>query len=307
MSAQAAVPTRAAVMSQAGHENFPVASRLLGRRDRGHLLAIYGFARLVDDIGDEAEGNRLALLDWVEEKVGRIYAGETPEHPVMRALASTVRASGLPPGPFRRLIEANRSDQVVGRYATFDELLDYCWLSAAPVGELVLHVFGAASAERIALSDKICAGLQVTEHLQDVAEDYARGRVYLPAEDLARFGCDEDDLGAAATTPELRALIAFEADRARTLLADGAPLARRLPPRPALAVTAFVAGGRAALDALARAGYDVFGARPRPTRRAFLAAFAVSMTPWPRTRKTRGAVRARPEAEPPTSSGVIPR
>jgi squalene synthase HpnC len=261
-------------MSHAADENFPVASRLLGRRARRHLLAVYGFARLVDDIGDEAEGDRLALLDWAEEELDRVYAGQGPEHPVMRALAPTVRECPLPAEPFRRLIEANRRDQAVTRYESFDELLDYCRLSAAPVGELVLHVFEAATPERLALSERICAGLQVTEHLQDVAEDYARGRVYLPADDLARFGCDEDDLRAATAAPELRALIAFEADRARALLADGAALARRLSPRPGLAVAAFVAGGRAALDALARAGYDVLAERARPTRRGFAASFA---------------------------------
>lgn len=274
MSAPPTVASRDAVMSQARDENFPVATRLLGRRARGHLLAIYGFARLVDDIGDEADGDRLALLDWAEEEVDRLYSGATPEHPVMRALAPTVRACALPPVPFRRLIDANRRDQVVARYETFDELLDYCRLSAAPVGELVLHVFGAATPERIALSDRICAGLQVTEHLQDVGEDHARGRVYLPAEDLATFGCEEDDLGAPAATPELRTLIAFEADRARTLLATGAPLARQLSLRPGLAVAVFIAGGRAALDALARCGHDVLGARARPTRRGVAAAFA---------------------------------
>jgi squalene synthase HpnC len=274
VSAPAVVPARAAVMSQAADENFPVAGRLLGRRARRQLLAIYGFARLVDDIGDEAEGDRLALLDWAEEELDRVYAGQDPEHPVMGALAPTVRDCALPAEPFRRLIEANRRDQAVTRYESFDELLDYCRLSAAPVGELVLHVFGAATPERLALSERICAGLQVTEHLQDIAEDHARGRVYLPADDLARFGCDEDDLRAATATPELRALIAFEADRARALLADGAPLARRLSPRPGLAIAAFVAGGRAALDALARAGYDVLADRPRPTRRGFAASFA---------------------------------
>jgi squalene synthase HpnC len=274
VSAPAVVPARSAVMSQSADENFPVASRLLGRRARGHLLAVYGFARLVDDIGDEAEGDRLALLDWAEEELDRVYGGQDPEHPVMRALVPTVRECALPPEPLRRLIEANRRDQTVTHYESFDELLDYCRLSAAPVGELVLHVFRAATSERLALSERICAGLQVTEHLQDVAEDHSRGRVYLPAEDLARFGCDDDDLSAATATPQLRALIAFEADRARALLADGAPLARLLSPRPGLAVAAFVAGGRAALDALAHAGYDVLADRPRPTRRGLAAAFA---------------------------------
>jgi squalene synthase HpnC len=258
------VPSREAVMAQVGNENFPVASHLLGRRERGHLLALYGFARLVDDLGDEAPGDRAALLDWLEADLDRVYAGALPEHPVMRALAPTVASCRLPDGPFRRLIEANRRDQVHTRYETFEELLGYCQLSAAPVGELVLHVFGAASAERVALSDRVCAALQVIEHLQDAAEDHARGRVYLPREDLASFGCTEAELGAGAVSPALRELLAFEATRARALLDAGAPLAGTLAIRARLAVAGFVAGGRAALDALERAGYEVLGGRPRP-------------------------------------------
>lgn len=212
------LPSRQAVMVQARSENFPVAMWLLGPRTRRHLLAIYGFARLVDDIGDEADGDRLALLDQVEREL------DAPEHPVLRELAVTVRECALPREPFLRLIEANRRDQVVTRYGSFEELLDYCRLSAAPVGELVLHVFGAATAERIALSDRICAALQVIEHLQDVEEDRARGRVYIGAFDAAAH--------------------------ARSLLAQGAPLVRTLSGRARLAVAGFVAGGRVALDEL---------------------------------------------------------
>jgi squalene synthase HpnC len=186
----------------------------------------------------------------------------------MRALVPTVHTLGLPRGPFGRLIEANRRDQGVVRYATFEDLLEYCRLSAAPVGELVLHVFGAATPERISLSDRICAGLQVTEHLQDVAEDRSRGRVYMPSADLARFGCTGAVLCAASPSDGFTALMAFEVQRARALLAEGAPLIGHLPLRPALAVAGFVAGGRSALDAIERAGYDVLGRHPRPTRRA---------------------------------------
>jgi squalene synthase HpnC len=264
-------PTRAAVMAQAGSENFPVATRLVGTRRRAHLLAIYGFARLVDDAGDEAAGDRPALLDGIEHDLDRLYASETPEHAVLRALAPTVLALGLPAAPFRRLIEANRRDQTIDRYPTLSSLLDYCQLSAAPVGELVLHVFGAATPDRVRLSDQICAGLQVTEHLQDVAEDRERGRVYLPAEDLAHFGCTDADLLARTPSRAFTELMAFEVTRARALLADGAPLIRRLPPSGALAVTGFVAGGRAALDALQAGGYDVLGGRPRPSRSTFAA------------------------------------
>jgi squalene synthase HpnC len=272
MSAVAA-PSRGAVMAQARSENFPVASRLLPRRLGGHLLAIYGFARLVDDLGDEAPGDRLALLDWAEEELDRIYAGAEPEHAVMRELAPTVQACGLPPEPFRRLIAANRHDQAVSRYETFDDLLAYCRLSAAPVGELVLHVFGAATPDRIVLSDAVCAGLQLTEHLQDVGEDHARGRVYLPREDRERFGCGEAELAGTTATPPLRGVIAFEAARARGLLAAGAPLTRRLPARARLAVAGFVAGGRAALDGLQRAGWDPLANSAGRARRDFATAF----------------------------------
>jgi phytoene/squalene synthetase len=213
------LPDREAVMAQADAENFPVALWLLGPRTRRHLLAIYGFARLVDDVGDEVDGDRLALLDTVEQEL------DAPQHPVMLAVARTAGECRLPREPFLRLIEANRRDQVMTRYSSFDELLGYCRLSAAPVGELVLHVLGAATADRIALSDRICAGLQVIEHLQDVDEDRARGRVYI---------CDRDGATRAA----------------RALLDDGAPLVRGLRGRARLAVAGFVAGGRAALDAL---------------------------------------------------------
>jgi squalene synthase HpnC len=270
-------PTRAAVMAQAGSENFPVATRIVGARRRSQLLAVYGFARLVDDAGDEAAGDRTALLDEIEADLDRLYASAAPEHPVLQALVPTVRALDLPSDPFRRLIEANRRDQVTDRYPSFAALLDYCQLSAAPVGELVLHIFGAASADRIRLSDQVCAGLQVTEHLQDVAEDRGRGRVYLPAEDLTRFGCTDDDLRAPAPSRAFAALMAFEVTRARALLAAGAPLIRRLEPRAALAVAGFVAGGRAALDAVEGAGYNVLSARPRPTRWSFAAALVTTL------------------------------
>jgi squalene synthase HpnC len=248
----AGLPTSEQVLSQAGDENFTVANVILGHRHVRHLTAIYGFARLVDDVGDEAAGDRGALLDLVELELRRVFSNTTddpPQHPLMIELAATVRECALPVGPFERLIEANRMDQVITRYETFDQLLAYCQLSAAPVGELVLGVFGAATPKRVALSDRVCAGLQVVEHLQDIAEDRIRDRVYLPREDLIRFGCDDGDL-SADPSDSLRALIAFEAGRARSLLGSGAPLARTLRLRPRIAVAGFVAGGRRALDSL---------------------------------------------------------
>lgn len=252
-------------MAQARSENFPVASRFLPRRQRSHMRALYGFARLVDDAGDEAAGDRLELLDWLEDELEKVYRG-LPEHPLMRRLAPTVRECRIPAEPFRRLIEANRQDQRMSTYETIDDLLGYCELSANPVGHLVLHVFGAATRERMRLSDAVCSGLQLTEHCQDVAEDAARGRIYLPAADMRRFGCTAADLSGPAASDRLRALIAFEVDRARALLDHGLPLVGSLRGRPALAVAA-VAGGRAALDAIERAGHEVLGGPPRPSRR----------------------------------------
>jgi squalene synthase HpnC len=261
----AAVPGAAEVMAKAAHENFPVASALLGPATRRHLLAVYGFARLVDDLGDEAAGDREALLDWLEHELELAYAG-TPTHPLMQRLAATIGERSLPRRPFERLIAANRQDQRVARYASFAELAAYCELSANPVGELVLHVFGAADQRRVRLSDAVCTGLQLVEHWQDVREDAERGRIYLPQEDLDRFGVGERDLHAESAAPPLRALMAFEVARARALLLAGAPLTRRLRGRQGLAVALFVAGGLAALDAIERARCDVLARAPRPSR-----------------------------------------
>jgi squalene synthase HpnC len=250
----ASLPTREQVLPQARRENFTVASAILGRRRARHLMAIYGFARLVDDVGDESPGDRDALLDLIALELSGVFAdagAPRPRHPLMHALAVTVRECGLPRLPFERLIEANRVDQVVSHYETFEQLLDYCGLSAAPVGQLVLGIFAAATPERVALSDRVCAGLQVVEHLQDIAEDHRRGRVYMPREDLARFGCSEQDLDSEPPSAPLRALIEFESARARVLLASGGPLARTLPPAPRIAVAGFAAGGLRALDTLA--------------------------------------------------------
>ena len=252
-------------MAQAPAENFPVASRLLPARVRADLLGVYGFARLVDNAGDEAPGDRLALLDELEEDLERAYApAETPAHPLIAALRPMIAARSLPIEPFRRLIEANRRDQLIHRYRSFDELVGYCALSANPVGELVLGIFDAVTPERIALSDRICTGLQLVEHWQDVAEDYRRGRVYLPAEDLERFGVTEEELAASAASSAFKGLMEFEVARARRLLDEGAPLIRTLAGRAAFAVAAFVAGGRSALGAIERAEFDVLASRPRP-------------------------------------------
>jgi len=266
-------PAADAVMARARTENFPVASRMLPRRVRSHLLALYGFARLVDELGDSLPGDRLDALDWLEAELDRAFEGRA-EHPLLVRLTPTLRECALPREPFVRLIEANRLDQRVSRYATWEQLRAYCALSADPVGELVLRVLGSATPERISLSDSICTALQLTEHCQDVAEDLAHGRVYLPEEDLARFGATIEELSAAHAGGPLREVLAFEVARARGLLREGAPLIGELNGRARLALAGFVAGGRAALDAIERAGYDVLPGPPRSGNRRRLLALA---------------------------------
>jgi squalene synthase HpnC len=258
-------PAADAVMARAQTENFPVASRLLPPREREDLLAIYGFARLVDELGDSDEippAERLPALDWLEGELDRAFQGRA-EHPLLVRLQPTLRERALTREPFVRLIEANRLDQRVKHYATWEQLRGYCALSADPVGELVLAVFGMATPERIALSDSICTALQLLEHCQDVAEDLAVGRVYIPAEDLDRFAVTRGDLAAAHAGQGVREVIAFEVVRARRLLAQGAPLIGELHGRPRFAVAAFVAGGASALGAIERARYDVLAGPPR--------------------------------------------
>ncbi len=296
-------PSAREVMARAETENFPVASRVLPARARAHLLAVYGFARLVDELGDSAPGDRLQALDWLEDELDRAFAG-TAEHPLMRRLSATVRECELPREPFVRLIEANRTDQRVARYETWEQLRGYCALSANPVGEIVLGVFGRATPARVALSDAICTALQLAEHCQDVAEDYAAGRVYLPREDLERFGCelgltgltglgaDRGPASGAATTqpsPEarrlaaerLRQVIAFEVARGRRLLDDGAPLIDQLHGRERLAVAGFHAGGRAAFTAVERAGFDVLDGAPKASSPRRLVALLATLLKRP--------------------------
>ena len=254
----------ARIDARAGGENFPVASLFAPRAARPHLRAIYGFARLVDTIGDEASGDRLALLDELERELDG-----PPRTAVMRRLHETIAACGLPREPFARLIEANRIDQRVSRYETWDELREYCRHSAEPVGRLVLGVYGrAGEPELVAASDDVCTGLQLVNFLQDPPRDLALGRVYLPQEDLRRHAVAESDL-AGPWSERVAALLAFEAARARPLLERGLPLARALGGRVGRSVALFARGGLAALDALERARWDVFSGRPAPSRLTF--------------------------------------
>ncbi|WP_250279162.1 squalene synthase HpnC [Frankia sp. Cppng1_Ct_nod] len=295
------------VLRAASAENFPVSPLILPARARRHLFALYGFARLVDDIGDEATGDRVALLDTLEADLDRIWGG-TPTLPVIQALAPTVRECGLQPEPFRRLVAANRQDQLVTRYDTFDDLLRYCTLSADPVGHMVLGVFGIQTPDRVALSDRICTALQLVEHIQDVAEDLAAGRIYLPGEDLDAFGVREQDLARPTASPAVRELIAFQVLRARRVLDEGTPLVNLVNGRLRLLFAGFVGGGRGALDAVRRADFDVLGGAPTAPKPR-IARFALTVALASATPSARRAGRAARVGLPPlvTGGGTITR
>ncbi|MEU1183386.1 squalene synthase HpnC [Streptomyces sp. NPDC005820] len=286
-------------LDKAADENFPVAPFFLPRAWREDLMAVYGFARLVDDIGDgdlapggadaallgapaaDAE-DRMLLLDAVETDLRRVFEASPgsrggPRHPLLRALLPTVRRHSLTPEPFLGLIAANRQDQLVKRYETYDDLLAYCELSANPVGRLVLAVTGTSTPERIRRSDAICTALQIVEHLQDVAEDLGRDRVYLPAADMKRFHVREADLAAPSAGASVRALVAYEAQRARDLLNEGAPLVGSVHGRLRLLLAGFVAGGRAAIHAIAAAEYDVLPGPPKPGKLRLLREVGVTL------------------------------
>ena len=280
------LPSEAEILGRAGSENFVVSSLVLPRHARADMMAFYGFARLVDQIGDSYRGDRRAALEWLaaetdaalaDAAAGRTDAGG--RHPLVAGAARSVRRLGLDPSPLYDLIAANRMDQDVRSYAGFTDLLGYCALSANPVGRLVLGAFGALDPERAALSDAICTGLQLAEHWQDVREDALAGRVYLPQEDLHRFDVDPAELaGPGPASGRLRALMAFEVARARRELDRGRPLVAMMQGRARWAVAGFWAGGRAALDGLAGRDFDVLAPPPRRSPARVLGHMAAVMT-----------------------------
>ncbi|GGZ34046.1 phytoene synthase [Streptomyces inusitatus] len=299
-------PTRPAdpgargTLDKATAENFPVAPFFLPRASREHIMALYGYARLVDDIGDGdlAPGgadarhlgvdpadadDRLIMLDAFEADLRRVFAapgdgpdgssdgsGDGPRHPLLRALRPTVRARSLTIEPFLGLIEANRQDQLVTRYETYDELLAYCELSANPVGNLVLQVGGVLSPERGGPPGGLCTPLPNARRPPGGSAGLPPRPVYLPAEDMRRFHVSETDLSAATGNASVRALVAYQADRARRLLDEGAPLVGSVDGRLRLLLAGFVAGGYAALAAIRSAGHDVLPGPPRTARTRLL-------------------------------------
>jgi squalene synthase HpnC len=255
----------------AGHyENFPVASIAVPRALRPAVLAIYRFARAADDVADEGDAEpteRLAELARYDAALDTIARGDTPRDEPFTLLAAAVRERSLPIAPLRDLVSAFRQDVTTRRYRTFGDLLDYCARSANPVGRLVLHLYGAASEANAARADSICTALQLANFWQDVAVDWRKGRLYVPLEDLARYGVREDDVAAERADARWRDLMRFETGRARALLESGRALVHALPRRLALELGGVMAGGHRILDRIDRVDGDVFHRRPQLGRR----------------------------------------
>jgi len=252
-------------MAVGHYENFPVASVLLPARLRRPVALIYGFARSADDFADEGDAppaERLAALERYRDELRRIRSESAPEMPLFRALAAMIAEFGLPLDPFFALLDAFSQDVVKSRYANFAEVLHYCERSANPVGTLLLHLFEAATPENLRRSDAICTGLQLVNFWQDVEIDYRKGRIYLPEDEMARFGVGERDIAARDAGPAWQSLLAYEIDRARAMLESGAPLATALPGRIGLELRMIVQGGLRILEKLDAARGDVFRHRP---------------------------------------------
>lgn len=245
------------------YENFPVASFLVPRGSRRHVAAIYAFARAADDFADESAhaGRRLELLsDWGR----RLDLAErgTADHPVFIAISHTIATRGLPVGPLRDLLEAFRQDTTVSSYESFDDLLGYCRLSANPIGRLLLHLFDRAEEPLIAMSDAICTGLQLANFWQDVSIDLDKGRCYIPAEDIGRFGVIERDLRERRSSPAFAELMRFQVERTRGLFRRGAGLPAAVEGRLGFELKLVLQGGLRILERIEKVDCDVFRKRP---------------------------------------------
>lgn len=267
------------LLARSHYENFSVATWFLPRRLRPHFHSVYAYCRISDDLGDEVGDpqHALQLLDIWEGELDACYAGH-PRHPVFVALAETVRACDIPRQTFADLLTAFRQDQRVTRYETFQDVLAYCRYSANPVGHLVLYTCGYRDSERQQLSDYTCTALQLANFWQDVAVDYGKGRIYLPLEDLRRFGVSEADIAARRATPQFLDLMRFEVQRAREWFHQGLPLVQKVDRELAIDIELFSRGGLAILDAIERQGYDVLARRPvisKPRKLALVARAAL--------------------------------
>jgi squalene synthase HpnC len=250
-------------LAQNHYENFTVASLLLPRRLLRHFHNVYAYCRWADDLADEVGGGpgALGLLRWWRQELLACYDGR-PRHPVMIALGETIEQFAIPAQPFLDLLFAFEQDQLIKRYQTFAQLLGYCRYSANPVGHLVLYLCGAYEPESAKLADHVCTALQLANFWQDVARDYALGRIYLPAEDRERFGYTEEDLRQGRCTPCFVELMRFEVDRTRELFDRGYPLLDRVPSEVRLDIELFIRGGLAILGKIEACRYNVLQTRP---------------------------------------------
>lgn len=249
------------------YENFPVVSWLLPANLHQHFYNIYSYCRWADDLGDEVgdKSRSLELLKWWRGEVDACYSGRV-RHPVFIALKPTIDEFSIPREPFLDLISAFEQDQFVNEYETFDQLSDYCRRSANPVGRLVLYLCRQSTDQNVIWSDSICTGLQLANFWQDVARDYAMGRIYLPREDYQRFEYRREDFDAQRTNPQFLQLMRFQVDRAREFLNSGLPLVAHLPGRLQIDIDLFARGGLRILDRIESIGYRVWETRPKVTK-----------------------------------------
>jgi squalene synthase HpnC len=266
-------------LARTHYENFSVATWFLPRRLRQHFFNVYAYCRISDDLGDEVgdAAASLELLDQWQAELDACYAG-APRHPVFVALQETVREFDIPEHEFSDLLTAFRQDQSVTRFETFDDLLGYCRYSANPVGHLVLYVCGYRDPERLQLSDFTCTALQLANFWQDVSVDYAKGRIYLPLEDLRRFGVSEDDIAQKRNCPAFCSMMAFEGERARDWFRQGLPLINKVDRELAIDLELFSRGGQEILRAIEKQSYAVLGNRPsisKPRKLALVARAAL--------------------------------
>ncbi|MBZ5612617.1 MAG: squalene synthase HpnC [Acidobacteriia bacterium] len=262
-------------LARSHYENFSVASWFLPERLRQHFFNVYAYCRISDDLGDEVGDTAasLQMLEQWEAELNACYDGH-PRHPVFVALAETVRQFEIPKHEFADLLTAFRQDQNVSRYETFNDLLGYCKFSANPVGHLVLYLCGYRDSDRQQLSDCTCTALQLANFWQDVSADFAKGRIYLPLEDLRRFGVSENVIRDRENTSAFREMIKFEVERAREWFRQGLPLIANVKRELAIDIELFSRGGQEILNAIERQNYAVLGRRPAISRTRKLALVA---------------------------------
>lgn len=259
-------------LAKSHYENFLVAGVFCPKPLRKHFYHIYAYCRISDDLGDEIGDTQksLILLNWWEEELRAMYAGE-PRHPAFVALEETVKEFDIPITPFRNLLTAFRQDQTMTRYPTYEDLLGYCVNSANPVGQLVLYLCGYRDAERFRLSDKTCTALQLANFWQDVTRDLDKNRIYIPIEDMERFGYAEPLLWERRFTPEFADLMRFEVERTKTMFAEGLELCGLVDRRVRLDVEMFSRGGMEVLRMIEAQGYDVLSHRPAVSKKRQIA------------------------------------